>query len=328
MSKITEKFQKFKNFIKVKFSSKLSNPIYVSFQDFFTCENTAYKIGYTFLNKHANPPNKWIKLNGILLQVSMLILLILELISFVVSFRSDQLNIMIENIMFSGLFVLSLFQMYTVFYRNRTKIIEIVEKLDEHYPHSGIDQFVFNVPKYFKASKFHEYGYYFITTVVIAHFSLMPFIHQIYGVATSTSVDWELILSLHLPFDAFQPLVYGLIYTVQLWIIVCVTFYYICTDMIFGNLTQVLCMEFDILGQFMDEIDPTENEEEAIKELTNLVNVHQELIEVSEKLQEIFSPLQLINAFGSIAALCTAIFLVMVGLRAVFWTVISYFVIK
>lgn len=310
--KVKNKFQDVRNFLKVKFSSELSSPNYISFQEFFTCETTARKIGYTFLNKHLNSPNKWIKLNGILLQVSMLVLLILELISFVVSFRSNSLNIMIENIMFSGLFVLSIVQMYTVFYQNKAKIIEIVEKLDEHYPHSGIDQFVYKVSKYYKTSKFHEMGYYFTTTVVILHFSLMPFIHQIYGFTTSTSVDWELILSLDLPFNAFQPLIYGLIYTVQLWIIVFVTFYYICTDMIFANLTQVLCMELDILGQIMDEIDPTENEEEAIKELKNLVDIHQQLIEVSEKLQEIFSSLQLINAFGSIAALCTAIFLVMV----------------
>ncbi|XP_070506810.1 putative odorant receptor 92a [Chironomus tepperi] len=168
---------------------------------------------------------------------------------------------MIENIMFGGLFVLSLFQMYTVFYQNQTKIIEIIEKLKEHYPHSGIDQFMFKVPKYLKTTKFHENGYYLITTV--------------------------------------------------LWTIIFVTFYYICTDMLFANMTQVLCMELDILGQIMSKIDPDKNEEEAIKELKKLVDIHQQLIEVSEKLQEIFSPLQLINAFGSIAALCTAIFLVM-----------------
>lgn len=312
--KITKKFQDFKNFFKTKFSKDRPDPTYISFEDFFTCETTARKIGYTFLNKHFSPSNKWIKLNGILLQISMLILLMLELISFVVSFRRDLLSNMIENIMFSGLFVLSLVQMYTVFYRNQSKIIEIVDKLNEHYPHSGIDQFVFNVSKYFKTSKFHAKGYYFMTTVVILHFSLMPFIHQIYGVITATSVDWELILSLHLPFDEFQPLIYGLIYSIELWIIVFVTFYYICTDMIFANMTQVLCLELDILGQIMNEIDPIENEEEAINELKELVDIHQQLIEVSENLQEIFSPLQLINAFGSIAALCTAIFLVMVSL--------------
>jgi len=315
--KIQNKIQIFKNILKLKFSKIHAVPSYVPFKDFFKYETTARKIGYTFLNNHGPQPNKWIKLNGILLQISMLILLILEMISFVVSFRNGSLNIMIENIMFGGLFVLSLFQMYTIFHRNQTKIIEIVEKLDEHFPHNGVDQLTFDVQKYLRTTKWHETGYYFITTVVILHFSFMPFAHQIYGISKSTNVEWELILALYLPFDYLQPLIYGLIYIVQLWIIIFVTFYYICTDMIFANLTQVLCMELDILGQIMSEIDPANDEEEAIKELKKLVDIHQQLIKVSEKLSEVFSELQLINAFGSIAALCTAIFLVMVNLKKI-----------
>ncbi|KAL7026800.1 hypothetical protein ACKWTF_005171 [Chironomus riparius] len=312
--KISIKFHGFKNFLNTEFWQGRRNPTFVSFQEFFTCEATAHKIGYTFLNNHENPPNKWIKLNGILLQVFMLILLVLELISFVISFRNKSLNIMIENIMFGGLFVLSLVQMYVVFYRNQFKIIEIVEKLEKHFPNSGFDQLTFDVQKYLKTTKWHEKGYYFITTLVILHFTMMPFIHQIYGIVTSTSVELELILSLYLPFDYLQPLLYGFIYFIQLWIIVFVTFYYICTDMIFANLTQILCLELDILGQNMDEIDPADDEEVAMKELKKLVYIHQQLIEASENLNEVFSPLQLINAFGSIAALCTAIFLVMVNL--------------
>ncbi|CAG9801763.1 unnamed protein product [Chironomus riparius] len=231
------------------------------------------------------------------------------------------LNIMIENIMFGGLFVLSLVQMYVVFYRNQFKIIEIVEKLEKHFPNSGFDQLTFDVQKYLKTTKWHEKGYYFITTLVILHFTMMPFIHQIYGIVTSTSVELELILSLYLPFDYLQPLLYGFIYFIQLWIIVFVTFYYICTDMIFANLTQILCLELDILGQNMDEIDPADDEEVAMKELKKLVYIHQQLIEASENLNEVFSPLQLINAFGSIAALCTAIFLVMSGIS-------NYFIAK
>jgi hypothetical protein len=57
-----------------------------------------------------------------------------------------------------------------------------------------------------------------------------------------------------------------------------------------------------------------ENDEDVIKELKILVDIHQELIEASEKLEEIFSPLELINVFGYITALCTACFLAAVNI--------------
>ena len=71
-------------------------------------------------------------------------------------------------------------------------------------------------------------------------------------------------------------------------------------------------MEFDILGQVISEIDMIDGEEEAIKELKKLVNVHQELIEVSEEISDIFSGLLLVNSFGSILILCSASFLAVV----------------
>ena len=45
------------------------------------------------------------------------------------------------------------------------------------------------------------------------------------------------------------------------------------------------------------------------KRLKSLVNNHQELIEISEKLEEVFSPILFINIFCVIAAMCTTCFL-------------------
>jgi hypothetical protein len=61
----------------------------------------------------------------------------------------------------------------------------------------------------------------------------------------------------------------------------------------------------------MSEIDfeDKEEEEKAAKKVKILVDIHQELLEVAELLDEIFCPILLINSFASIMSLCTACFL-------------------
>ncbi|XP_070502892.1 odorant receptor coreceptor-like [Chironomus tepperi] len=48
-------------------------------------------------------------------------------------------------------------------------------------------------------------------------------------------------------------------------------------------------MEFDMLRQIMSEIDPREDQKGAVKKMKELVEVHQELIEVTEKIENLFS---------------------------------------
>ncbi|XP_070504669.1 odorant receptor 4-like [Chironomus tepperi] len=81
---------------------------------------------------------------------------------------------------------------------------------------------------------------------------------------------------------------------------------------------QLLIMELDILGKTISKIRFENEEEEEVKVLKKLVKIHQELIEISEILEEIFSPILLINAFGSISSLCTACFLAVTGISGYF----------
>ncbi|CAG9801784.1 unnamed protein product [Chironomus riparius] len=203
--------------------------------------------------------------------------------------------------------------MHVVLARNRNVIAEILDKLDEHFPHAGVDQINFKIHKYLRTLKIFKTLYYTSFTIIDLSLSLMPIFHKIYGSINSIFVEWELIVTMELPFDQQQPIVYEALYILEIWIVIFYAFYVISTDMLFACLIQILAMEFDILGQIMSEVDVTKSEEEAIKELKKLINIHQQLIEVSEKLDDIFAPLQLINAFGSITALCTTSFLAVVN---------------
>ena len=315
VNKVRKSFQDFWKFLKLKFAGNRVAPQYILFEDFFRCENTARKLGYTFVKNQLSSPNKWIKLNSILIQIATVLLLIVELTSFALSAQHKFLYIMLENTLICGGVFITMVKIYVIFYRNKEKIREVTDKLDEHFPHSGVDQLVFKTQNYLSTLKRFESVYYVTFATCDFMFCSMPILHQIYGAMKSVKIEWDLVLALYLPFDQLQPVVYELMFSFESWIVIISTCYVLTTDLLYASLMQILAMEFDVLSQVMSEIDISEGEEEAIKELKNLVNVHQELIGVSEKLEEIFSPLLFINSFGVIAALCSASFLSVVSVN-------------
>ena len=312
VQRIAGNFRKLVHNIRLKLSKKKHYiPQYILFRDFFRCEKTANLLSFTFLNNLESPANKWLKLNSLIFQFSIILLFLLEVISFVISVKEKLLYEAIDNFFCSGIVFVILLKLYVVFYHNKAKISEIISVLDKHFPYSGVDQISFKVYRYLRVLKLHEKVYYIILIITLLNFSSLPFLHQIYGRIKSVDVEWELILPLKLPFDQHIPIINGSINLIEAWVCTFGVFAIISTDLIFANLLQVLSMELDILGQVINEIN-IENDKKAIKELKVLVDIHQELIKASEKLEEIFSPLLLFNVFGAIISLCTTSFLVAV----------------
>jgi len=311
--KVVRYFQNLVKNLKLKLQRK-PNPLqYIWFQDFLPCEGVARLLGYSFLPKSGTPPTKLAKLNGILSQAALVVFMIIYVASAILSIRSDQLYVTIENVLFIGVVSVISFKVYIPFYRKYAQILELIEKLDEYFPHSGVDQLMLNAHKHLNIlQKFHKLC--LITyNGIVTQYCLMPFMHQIYGKMKSIDIEWEHIFALELPLDQFNLFSYPLIYTFEAWTMTFGAQFVICNDLLFACIIQILAMEFDILGQKISEIEVCENEEEAIKELKIYVDIHQELIEMSEKIDEIFSPLQFCNSFGSITALCTACFLSVVN---------------
>jgi len=316
MSRIGENFQKLFQIIKLKFARKQEGLQIILFREFFRCEKSANILGFGFLKNHDTPPSKLTRLNSLLFQLSIFLLFVLQVISFVINVKHKLIYEAIDNLFCNGVIFVILFKIYLIFYHNRTNIYEVIATLDKHFPHSGVDQLKFKIHKYLRTLKLHEKLYYIILLTVLFNFCSMPLVHQIYGKVKSIDVEWELIMPLKLPFDQFIPVIYGLVNLIEAWICIFGIFAILSTDLLFASVMQILSMEFDILGQVISEIN-IENDEEAIKELKILVDIHQELIEASEKLEEIFSPLQLFNTFGSITALCTACFLAAVNCNGI-----------
>ncbi|KAL7020234.1 hypothetical protein ACKWTF_011426 [Chironomus riparius] len=147
--------------------------------------------------------------------------------------------------------------------------------------------------------------------LIVAQFCLMPFMHQIYAAYKGTTLEWETIFALNLGFNQLQPIVYEIIFITQVWTAFFGVCFVICSDLLYASTMQILILELDVLGQVISDIN-FDNGEEAINEFKKLVDIHQDLIEIAEHLEDIFSPILLINAFGSIMSLCTACFLAVV----------------
>ncbi|KAL7039895.1 hypothetical protein ACKWTF_000166 [Chironomus riparius] len=311
-NKVRKNFQDLEKFLKLKFGKKRSVPHHILFQELFRCEGTARILAHSFFKETLTKPNKFAVANRIATQTAIPLFLIVEIISFGLSIQQNLINIMFENVVFCGSYFILTIKIYSVFQRDRVKIHEIIEKLDEHFPHYGVDQLIFKAQNYLDTLKLVETIYYIIYIFAGIQISLMPFLHQIYGAAKSITIEWETLFALTLPFDQLQPIVYESIWIIESWLFLFTFVYLICGDMLFYSLIQILAMELNILGQVISEIDMSEGEEAAIKELKKLIVIHDQLIQVSKKLNEMFCGLQFVNVFGSIIALCTASFLLVV----------------
>ena len=84
-------------------------------------------------------------------------------------------------------------------------------------------------------------------------------------------------------------------------------------EMLYFGLMIILSMEFDILGHVISEIDPRNDQEAALKEIKTFIKIHQELIEIAEQLEDIFSLILFVNIFGMIYLICGTAFLSVVS---------------
>ncbi|KAG5667251.1 hypothetical protein PVAND_015241 [Polypedilum vanderplanki] len=126
-------------------------PMFIQFSDFFWCNKFLSKLGYSVLSEVETSEKMQRKLCYVSLTFFVLLSFFIQ-VSFVRSTHNlmtgDNLFIAMENAAGIGFYSLLLLKWYFLLHRNREIVIKIVMKLDEHYPHSGIDQMNFNTKHY------------------------------------------------------------------------------------------------------------------------------------------------------------------------------------
>lgn len=299
-----------KNALKAKFLRKsLTSPI--KFEDFFISEKYFIFFGFSFLtrvtNNHQNNRRVLFKISQILIAMLIVHLMVTIIID-------DTLDVVaiIENLAFLGGYLDVLIDTVIIHYINREKIMGIIETLGTHFPHHVLDQFNFDTKKHLQILERHLFIFACIVSGVIVVYSSMPIDTQIYGIATESPQNLTSVFYLSFPFDQMQHGLYEAIYVYQVYITVFVLSLIIVNDMLFCSLVELTAMEFDIIADMISEIKMKKGFE-AEKELKELLDIHQQLLGVVQKIKEIFSTSMFINIFGVTIVLCFSAFLCVVN---------------
>lgn len=312
MNKIIKVYQSLKTFLK-KFNCPQSS--YIEFDDFFQSEGMMNAFGFNNLPRDT-PLNRSNE-RKIFYTVSMInsfLFLCLNIFSFVYGLTQDgSFLIIIENVAVVCIEGLVLIKGFTIMYWRREKFMDMVLKLKLHFPHNAWDQHVFSVPQHLKILKICGTLGSVLYKLVLFEFTTMPIFILLHGFVFSQNIKLELVIQLQLPLNTSALATYVILYFINIWAFIVGTFTIIITDLLFVELVAIINMELTALAQLISETDPAEGQDKAFDELKNLSITHQELINLSEDLKDILSPLLFIDCFGMLITICCCAFLTLVN---------------
>ncbi|CAO1342318.1 unnamed protein product [Diamesa hyperborea] len=198
-----------------------------------------------------------------------------------------------------GFVILALMKTYVVVYRNQETFTEIIETLGKLFPKSMEEQQKYKVGIIFKRQKALNIFFSAIYMTIFVIFNLMPIFICIQIYYTDGIIHKEFPYMMWHPFDAYQPVVFEFCYLLVIWAAFTCDIAVLSTDLLYSNVLTLLCMQFDILKRDLEHLNAEESKE-CIIELKKKVLLHMELIEISEKLEDIFSMSILINFVGNL----------------------------
>lgn len=303
------------NFFSENFKTKKSRTAYTEFSDFFLSEKMFNLYGIS--NLQTDFPGTRTMWKNFVYIASLLIIvmyLLLPLTSLIVNLtQNGSLLILFENFTGISLGMMILMKSFSINYWNRAKIKDTIQTLELHYPHDGWNQYIFEIPQHLKSLRFIEEISIFSLAFSASVYTFAPFAVYIYGLITSQYFKLFSIFQLNLPIDQTDPIIYFVIN-----FIIFNGIFYVCslvlvTDFLYSELMAVVNMELKILGKLMSEIDPADDQVEALNSLRKLIDAHNDLIKVTENLEEIFSPLLFIDIFGMMVLMCASAFFTFVS---------------
>lgn len=293
-------------------SKKLNTrPVFIEFRDFFLSENIFDKFGVNFFKSPLHPSKfqKWKNIHFNIAKCSTFVIIFLSLINFIISITTGSFITAIESSAAAGIFSLMILKIYIIMMKNRETIADIISTLEVHFPTDGWNQYVFKVPKYLKTLKIFRGITLTVYGTIFFEMIASPYIEQVYGWMTSSCISLEPFMKFYVPFNFQHYLGFAVLYIFQVWIFCINVLVLFSEELLYFGLVIVLSMEFNILGQVMTEIDARDDQNEAVEELKKLIKVHQELIEITEKLRDIFSLILFVNIFSMIYLICGTAFL-------------------
>jgi hypothetical protein len=179
----------------------------IEFREFLSSEKLVDFYGYQFLPREAKRGDKFRKAHFISSQVVGIFVIFLAIITTVV-YANENLEVATENSCYVAAYISTLMKFLYMFSKSRNLIVEVIEKLDEHFPHLSLDQNSFGVRKHLKELKIILKLVVFAYLFSVTQFSIFNVEVKIYGWIMSKEVEWIPMHVFWFPFDASKPAIF------------------------------------------------------------------------------------------------------------------------
>jgi hypothetical protein len=148
-------------------------------------------------------------------------------------------------------------------------------------------------------------------------YNIVPLLVQLYKWLASQEQKLDIILQLFTPYDQNKVISYVILNTITVISITSGLVIILMTDLLYSELVALNAMELKNLGHMMSEINPEEDQDKAIEDMKKLVVIHDDLLEVAGKIEEVFTAILFIDLFGIIGMMCSLAFLAFVSVESI-----------
>lgn len=208
---------------------------------------------------------------------------------------------------------MSVAKTYGVIFKNRGKLIQIVNRLQELFPETQELQKKYKVAENVQDLKSISRIFIFLNLSGVLIYNITPIAAQLKGlVVDGREFQRVLPTEMYFLFDPLQPVIFEILYVTIAWTGITLSAIILATDLLFCAIISLLSLQFRILAQKVLDIKHDDSKT-AIRELKDVIKLHQEMIAISVEIEKIFSPIFLINVLSSCFVICLTGFQAFVG---------------
>lgn len=220
----------------------------------------------------------------------------------------------IETIAYTGFVVITIVKLVLIFIHRKT-LSFIIDELRDLFPKLIEIQKKYKVAEYVQRTNYLIKFFCVLYMLLIWMFNLLP-IGDSYLIYRRTH-EWKRQLPYHFwyPYDVYLPFVFEFNYLFQIWGGFNAATAGVAVNILFCAIISQICLQLEILQKEMIALEVGDENGHDCSKLSRLIQKHERLIQLSNKMETIFSIPLLFNFFASTFIICLSGFMAMVGIR-------------
>lgn len=137
-----------------------------------------------------------------------LLMVVCSIISCSFYAKESKFQLSIENFMYSSSYLNIIVRFVYIIHYRRKSIEEVIEKLDAHFPHHGLEQYSYGVRKYLRHLNAVTWIAIIVYTLACVQFTCFMMEGKLYGWIISQDIPWVPIYFFWFPFNTSSNFVY------------------------------------------------------------------------------------------------------------------------